>query len=189
MKSGKKPSAAEAKRGKNDKDSKKAQGSKESKSSDVLKEGTLEKLSRSQLISRWQSRWFVLRPRSCKPRSQSSDVEFFIKPRLDDNTAHRRYLEYFHEFRFVDFAAFQQTMLRDDQTACSFTNSSIYDLSNVEGTETPAGKRIELPSIQQVCTHQQTLGAQHACRLRGVHTVRSVRSVRMRATPSRSFAP
>ena len=176
MKSGKKPSAAEAKRGKNDKDSKKAQGSKESKSSDVLKEGTLEKLSRSQLISRWQSRWFVLRPRSCKPRSQSSDVEFFIKPRLDDNTAHRRYLEYFHDRASAEAA-----------TAAAKTRSSSSAAPAPDAA--PAGKRIELPSIQQVCTHQQTLGAQHACRLRGVHTVRSVRSVRMRATPSRSFAP
>jgi hypothetical protein len=33
-------------------------------------------------------------------------------------------------------------MLRDDQDACSFTSSSIYDLSNVEGTGTPAGKEI-----------------------------------------------
>ena len=33
-------------------------------------------------------------------------------------------------------------MLRDDQSACSFTSSSIYDLSNVEGTGTPAGKDI-----------------------------------------------
>jgi hypothetical protein len=33
-------------------------------------------------------------------------------------------------------------MLRDDQSACSFTSSSIYDLSNVEGTGTPAGKNI-----------------------------------------------
>jgi len=34
------------------------------------------------------------------------------------------------------------SMLRDDQTACSFTSSSIYDLSNVQGTATPAGKDI-----------------------------------------------
>lgn len=33
-------------------------------------------------------------------------------------------------------------MMRDDQTACSFTSSDIYDLSNVEGTGTPAGKHI-----------------------------------------------
>jgi hypothetical protein len=33
-------------------------------------------------------------------------------------------------------------MMRDDQTACSFTSSDIYDLSNVEGTGTPAGKNI-----------------------------------------------
>ena len=35
-------------------------------------------------------------------------------------------------------------MLRDDQTACSFTSSSIFDLSNVQGTGTPAGKNIGL---------------------------------------------
>jgi len=34
------------------------------------------------------------------------------------------------------------SMLRDDQTACSFTSSSIFDLSNVQGTGTPAGKDI-----------------------------------------------
>jgi hypothetical protein len=34
------------------------------------------------------------------------------------------------------------SMLRDDQSACSFTSSSIFDLSNVEGTGTPAGKEI-----------------------------------------------
>jgi hypothetical protein len=36
------------------------------------------------------------------------------------------------------------SMLRDDQSACSFTSSSIYDLSNVQGTSTPAGKSIGL---------------------------------------------
>ena len=36
------------------------------------------------------------------------------------------------------------SMLRDDQTACSFTSSSIFDLSNVQGTSTPAGKNIGL---------------------------------------------
>jgi len=34
------------------------------------------------------------------------------------------------------------TMLRDDQSACSFTNSDIFDLSNVETTGSPAGKNI-----------------------------------------------
>jgi hypothetical protein len=34
------------------------------------------------------------------------------------------------------------SMMRDDQTACSFTSSTIFDLSNVEGTGTPAGKNI-----------------------------------------------
>ena len=34
------------------------------------------------------------------------------------------------------------SMMRDDQTACSFTSSEIFDLSNVEGTGTPAGKNI-----------------------------------------------
>jgi hypothetical protein len=33
-------------------------------------------------------------------------------------------------------------MMRDDQDACSFTSSNIYDLSNVEGTSTPAGKYV-----------------------------------------------
>jgi hypothetical protein len=33
-------------------------------------------------------------------------------------------------------------MMRDDQDACSFTSSDIYDLSNVEGTGTPAGKYV-----------------------------------------------
>jgi hypothetical protein len=36
------------------------------------------------------------------------------------------------------------SLLRDDQTACSFTSSSIFDLSNVQGTGTPAGKDIGL---------------------------------------------
>ncbi len=36
------------------------------------------------------------------------------------------------------------SLLRDDQTVCSFTSSSIYDLSNVQGTGTPAGKSIGL---------------------------------------------
>ncbi len=39
-------------------------------------------------------------------------------------------------------AAEAPSMMRDDQTACSFTSSSIYDLSNVEGTGTPAGKDV-----------------------------------------------
>jgi hypothetical protein len=34
------------------------------------------------------------------------------------------------------------SMLRDDQSACSFTSSSIYDLSNVQGTATRAGKDV-----------------------------------------------
>jgi hypothetical protein len=38
--------------------------------------------------------------------------------------------------------ALTPSMLRDDQSACSFTSSSIYDLSNVQGTATPAGKDI-----------------------------------------------
>jgi hypothetical protein len=42
------------------------------------------------------------------------------------------------------------TMLRDDQSACSFTNSDIYDLSNVETTGTPAGKDIE--QVESVAT-------------------------------------
>jgi hypothetical protein len=38
--------------------------------------------------------------------------------------------------------ALTPSMLRDDQSACSFTSSSIYDLSNVQGTATPAGKNV-----------------------------------------------
>jgi len=38
--------------------------------------------------------------------------------------------------------ALTPSMLRDDQTACSFTSSSIFDLSNVEGTGTAAGRQI-----------------------------------------------
>jgi hypothetical protein len=34
------------------------------------------------------------------------------------------------------------SMLRDDRTACSFTNSDIFDLSEVEPTGTPAGKDV-----------------------------------------------
>jgi hypothetical protein len=34
------------------------------------------------------------------------------------------------------------SMLRDDQTACSFTNSDIFDLSNVQASGSPAGKNI-----------------------------------------------
>jgi hypothetical protein len=47
-----------------DKESKKSHGTKETKKvSNALKEGILEKLSSSKLLSRWQSRWFVLHPR------------------------------------------------------------------------------------------------------------------------------
>jgi hypothetical protein len=38
--------------------------------------------------------------------------------------------------------ALTPSLMRDDQTACSFTNSSIFDLSNVQGTGTAAGKQI-----------------------------------------------
>jgi hypothetical protein len=36
------------------------------------------------------------------------------------------------------------SMMRDDQSACSFTSSSIYDLSNIQGTGTAAGKDVGL---------------------------------------------
>jgi len=38
--------------------------------------------------------------------------------------------------------SFMPSMLRDDQTACSFTSSSIFDLSNIQSTGTPAGRDI-----------------------------------------------
>ncbi len=48
-------------------------------------------------------------------------------------------------------------MLRDDQSACSFTSSSIYDLSNVEGTGTPAGKKVG--DIVEIATEWATADA------------------------------
>ena len=52
------------------------------------------------------------------------------------------------------------SMLRDDQSACSFTSSSIYDLSNVEGTGTPAGRNInQVVNVATVWATSDALGA------------------------------
>lgn len=52
------------------------------------------------------------------------------------------------------------SMLRDDQEACSFTSSSIYDLSNVEGTGTPAGKDVgDVVEVATVWATSDALGA------------------------------
>jgi hypothetical protein len=51
-------------------------------------------------------------------------------------------------------------MMRDDQTACSFTSSTIYDLSNVEGTGTPAGKNIgDVVNVATLWATSDALGA------------------------------
>ena len=52
------------------------------------------------------------------------------------------------------------SMLRDDQTACSFTSSEIYDLSNVEGTGTPAGKNVgNVVNVATLWATSDALGA------------------------------
>jgi hypothetical protein len=52
------------------------------------------------------------------------------------------------------------SMMRDDQTACSFTSSEIYDLSNVEGTGTPAGKNIgDVVNVVTLWATSDALGA------------------------------
>jgi hypothetical protein len=52
------------------------------------------------------------------------------------------------------------SMMRDDQTACSFTSSNIYDLSNVEGTGTPAGKKIgDVVNVVTLWATSDALGA------------------------------
>jgi hypothetical protein len=52
------------------------------------------------------------------------------------------------------------SMMRDDQTACSFTSSTIYDLSNVEGTGTPAGKNIgDVVNVVTLWATSDALGA------------------------------
>jgi len=52
------------------------------------------------------------------------------------------------------------SMMRDDQEACSFTSSSIYDLSNVEGTGTPAGKDVtRVITVATLWTTSDALGA------------------------------
>ncbi len=52
------------------------------------------------------------------------------------------------------------SLLRDDQTACSFTSSTIYDLSNVEGTGTPAGKNVgDVVNVVTLWATSDALGA------------------------------
>jgi hypothetical protein len=52
------------------------------------------------------------------------------------------------------------TMLRDDQSACSFTNSDIFDLSNVETTGSPAGKNIaQVESVSTLWVTSDALAA------------------------------
>jgi hypothetical protein len=56
--------------------------------------------------------------------------------------------------------ALTPSLLRDDQSACSFTSSSIYDLSNVEGTGTPAGKDItQVVNLATIWATSDALGA------------------------------
>ena len=56
--------------------------------------------------------------------------------------------------------ALTPSMLRDDQSACSFTSSSIYDLSNVQGTATPAGKDIgQVVNVATLWTTSDALAA------------------------------
>ena len=51
-------------------------------------------------------------------------------------------------------------MMRDDQTACSFTSSDIFDLSNVEGTGTPAGKNVgDVVNVVTLWATSDALGA------------------------------
>jgi hypothetical protein len=52
------------------------------------------------------------------------------------------------------------SLMRDDQTACSFASSTIFDLSNVEGTGTPAGKDIgDVVSVTTLWATSDALGA------------------------------
>jgi hypothetical protein len=52
------------------------------------------------------------------------------------------------------------TMLRDDQSACSFTNSDIFDLSNVETTGSPAGRNIgQVESVTTLWVTSDALAA------------------------------
>ena len=52
------------------------------------------------------------------------------------------------------------SMMRDDQTACSFTSSQIFDLSNVEGTGTPAGKDVgNVVNVATLWATSDALGA------------------------------
>ena len=52
------------------------------------------------------------------------------------------------------------SMLRDDQSACSFTSSSIFDLSNVQGTGTAAGRNIgQVVNVATLWATSDALGA------------------------------
>lgn len=52
------------------------------------------------------------------------------------------------------------SMMRDDQSACSFTSSSIFDLSNVQGTGTAAGKNIgQVVNVATLWATSDALGA------------------------------
>jgi hypothetical protein len=52
------------------------------------------------------------------------------------------------------------SMLRDDQSACSFTNSDIFDLSNVETTGSPAGRNIgQVVSVSTLWVTSDALAA------------------------------
>jgi len=51
-------------------------------------------------------------------------------------------------------------MMRDDQEACSFTSSTIFDLSNVQGTGTPAGRDVgQVINVATLWTTSDALGA------------------------------
>lgn len=51
-------------------------------------------------------------------------------------------------------------LLSDDQAACSFTNEDIFDLSNIEVSETPAGKHLgQLVATATLWTTSDALGA------------------------------
>jgi hypothetical protein len=57
-------------------------------------------------------------------------------------------------------SALTPSLLRDDQLACSFTNSAVFDLSNVEVPGTSAGKRIgDLVGVVTLWVTSDALGA------------------------------
>ena len=47
-------------------------------------------------------------------------------------------------------------LLSDDQTACSFTNESIYDLANIQVPGTPAGKHLGQMVAPRCCGPRRT---------------------------------